>query len=51
MDTHPDNCGDEKELLHFEMVTRKLASFIKYAEISCSICLNHSVAEINKENM
>lgn len=42
-DKHPDNCGEEKELLQFERVVRKLWGLVKFAEISCTICIHQSL--------
>lgn len=30
-DKHPDNCGEERELLQFEKVVRKLWGLVKFA--------------------
>ena len=49
VENHPDNCGEERELLQFERVARKLADLVRFAEISCSICIKQSLELTQKQ--
>jgi hypothetical protein len=43
LDRHPDNNGEERELLYLERIITKLANLVKFEEISCSVCIYESL--------
>ena len=40
---HPDNNGEERELLYLQRVVGKLSNLVKFMEIGSSICIYESL--------
>jgi hypothetical protein len=50
IEKHPDNCGDERELLQFQRMVRKLNDLVRFAEISCTICIKQSLDQTERNS-